>query len=102
MLQEKNVLVTGANRGIGKEIVKSCMAHGAIKVYAAVRDLDTASALVDAYGDRLVPVELDISKPETVAAAAETASDVQLVGQQCGRPANCYTVGRRCHRVVEV
>ena len=30
--------------------------HGAAKVYAAVRSLDSAQPLVDAHGDRVVPV----------------------------------------------
>ena len=39
-LQDKTVLVTGANRGIGRAIVASAIQRGAKKVYAAVRRLD--------------------------------------------------------------
>lgn len=80
----KVALVTGANRGIGKTIVESLLAHGAAKVYAAVRNVSSAESLVAQYGDRVVPIEVDLQKPETVAAAAQTAGDVQLVVNNAG------------------
>lgn len=80
----KNVLITGANRGIGKAIVDSCIASGAGKIYAAVRDVSSAQPLVDQYGDKVQPVALDLSKPETITAAASTASDVDVVISNAG------------------
>ncbi len=72
-------LVTGANRGIGKAITETLLKHGAAKVYAAVRDPASAQPLVDAHGEKVVPIEFDLSKPEQIAAAAQAAPDVQLV-----------------------
>jgi NAD(P)-dependent dehydrogenase (short-subunit alcohol dehydrogenase family) len=43
----KVVLITGANRGIGRAIADSFIDHGAAKVYAAVRTLDSAAPLVE-------------------------------------------------------
>lgn len=80
----KIALVTGANRGIGKAIVESLLAEGASKVYAAVRTLDSANPLVEAHGGKIVPVELDLQQPETIAAAAKTASDVEIVVNNAG------------------
>lgn len=77
-------LVTGANRGIGKEIVSSFLKNGAAKVYTAVRTLDSASPLLQEYGDRVVPIQIDLGEPETIAAAAETAKDVQVVVNNAG------------------
>jgi len=46
-VEGKNVLVTGANRGIGKAIVEGALSRGAAKVYLAVRNLDSARPLVE-------------------------------------------------------
>ncbi|MEL6104385.1 MAG: SDR family oxidoreductase [Planctomycetota bacterium] len=77
-------LVTGANRGIGKAIVDGLVSAGAAKVYAAVRDVASADALVRQHGDKVVPIEVDLSRPETVQAAAERAKDVTLVVNNAG------------------
>lgn len=80
----KVALVTGANRGIGKAILESLIQHGAAKVYAAVRDLDSAQPLVKEHGDKVVPVAIDLAKPDTIIAASKTAHDVQLVVNNAG------------------
>ena len=68
-VQNKIALVTGANRGIGKAIVDSLIQHGASKVYAAVRTMDTAQSLVEAYGEKVVPIHIDMEKPSTMSVA---------------------------------
>jgi NAD(P)-dependent dehydrogenase (short-subunit alcohol dehydrogenase family) len=80
----KTALVTGANRGIGQAIVHSLIEHGVAKVYAAVRNIDSATPLVEAYGPKVAPVAVDLRQPETITAAAQTASDVQLVVNNAG------------------
>jgi NAD(P)-dependent dehydrogenase (short-subunit alcohol dehydrogenase family) len=77
-IQDSTALVTGANRGIGKEFADALLDRGAAKVYAAVRDVATV-------GDpRLVPIQLDVTDPDRVAAVARELDDVQLVVNNAG------------------
>ena len=51
-VRDKTILVTGANRGIGKAITNTLLKHGAGKIYAAVRRPASADALVESHGVR--------------------------------------------------
>ncbi len=83
-VQDKIVLVTGANRGIGRAIVEGALQRGAKKVYAAVRRLDSAQPLVKEFGDRVVPIHVDLEEPDSIRDAAATATDVQIVINNAG------------------
>ena len=83
-IANKTALVTGANRGIGKAIVESFLAHGATKIYVGVRSLEKADALLAVHGNKLVPISIDYDQPETITAAAQAASDVDVVVSNAG------------------
>jgi len=76
--------VTGANRGIGRALVDALLARGAAKVYAAARRPDTLSALVAESRGRVVPVALDVTRPDQVRDAAAQAPDVTLLLNNAG------------------
>ncbi|MFI7575340.1 SDR family oxidoreductase [Micromonospora sp. NPDC049497] len=70
-------LVTGANRGFGRALAGELLARGAT-VYAAARN----PAQIDLPGAR--PLELDITEPASVTAAAAAAGDVTLLVNNAG------------------
>jgi NAD(P)-dependent dehydrogenase (short-subunit alcohol dehydrogenase family) len=73
-------LVTGANRGLGMAFTQALLDLGATKVYAGARRPGT----VDVTDARIVPVRLDITNPDDVAAAAHYCADVSLVINNAG------------------
>lgn len=77
-IEDAVVLVTGANRGIGAEFVEQLKRRGAAKIYAAARD----AGAIDA--DGVHPLELDVTDPGQIAAAAAAAGDVQLLINNAG------------------
>ncbi|SFN97518.1 Short-chain dehydrogenase [Nitrosospira briensis] len=83
-IKGKIALVTGANRGIGRAITDAFLHHGATKVYAAVRNLDSADSLLERYGDMVAPVQFDLAKPETITAMAERTDDLHVVVNNAG------------------
>lgn len=77
-------LVTGANRGIGRALVDELLEKGASKVYAAARRPESLIDLVAAWGERVVPLQLDVNEPQQVMAAAAAAPDLQLLVNNAG------------------
>ncbi|WP_028064037.1 SDR family oxidoreductase [Solirubrobacter soli] len=71
-------LVTGANRGIGRHFAMQLLDRGAAKVYAAARDPRGIDL------DGVIPIQLDITDPAQVAAAAQAAPDVRLLINNAG------------------
>lgn len=79
-LAAQTALVTGANRGLGREFVHQLVDRGVTKVYAGAREPGT----VDLDDPRVVPLQLDVTDPESVARAAQVARDVSVVVNNAG------------------
>jgi NAD(P)-dependent dehydrogenase (short-subunit alcohol dehydrogenase family) len=83
-IQGATALVTGTNRGIGRNFVMALVNMGAAKVYAAARDTAGVADLFKAYGGKVVPVQLDVTNDAQVAAAAQKCGDVSLLINNAG------------------
>jgi NAD(P)-dependent dehydrogenase (short-subunit alcohol dehydrogenase family) len=70
-------VVTGGNRGLGREFVRLLVDRGA-KVYAAARKPETVD-VPDA-----IPLRMDVTTPDTISAAAHTAGDATLLINNAG------------------
>jgi NAD(P)-dependent dehydrogenase (short-subunit alcohol dehydrogenase family) len=74
----KIILITGASRGFGKIWAKALLQRGD-KVAATARNLGDVDDLVEAYGDSVLPLQLDVNNREACFAA------VNKVKQHFGR-----------------
>lgn len=100
-------LVTGANRGLGRQFAAALLARGAKKVYAAARNPDSILSgvrvaepparggaprdAVDLPG--VVPLRLDVTDPESIRAAAAQAGDVTLLVNNAGSSTGSSLLG---------
>ena len=82
--QGKTALVSGANRGIGKAIVEELINKGASKVYAGARNINSLNELKAEYGDKVVPVELDVTKQETMDKLGAQVEDLDILVNNAG------------------
>jgi NAD(P)-dependent dehydrogenase (short-subunit alcohol dehydrogenase family) len=71
-------LVTGANRGLGRQLAEQLVTRGAAKVYATARNPESITY------PGVTPIHVDITEPATIGKAAEIASDVTLLVNNAG------------------
>jgi NAD(P)-dependent dehydrogenase (short-subunit alcohol dehydrogenase family) len=77
-IRQSVVLVTGANRGLGRAFVNVLQEMGAKKIYAAARDPSTLTV------DGVNRLRLDVTREEDIAAAARACTDVTLLINNAG------------------
>src|SRR5262245_41442354 len=74
----KTVLVTGANRGIGRALVQEALNRGAQRVYAGTRQPLTHP------DSRVTPLPLDVTNPAQIQAAAEQVEALDVLINNAG------------------
>ena len=77
-IEGKTVLVTGANRGLGRALVEEALGRGAKRVYAASRQpLGHADA-------RVTPLILDVTNATQIQQAAESVASLDILINNAG------------------
>ncbi|MTI02813.1 SDR family oxidoreductase [Roseibium sp. RKSG952] len=69
MTKQRIALVTGANRGIGKEVARQLSHDHGLKVLVGSRDLERGQAAAHQIGHGADTLQLDVSDPTSVVAA---------------------------------
>ncbi|MGB3681870.1 MAG: SDR family oxidoreductase [Rubrobacteraceae bacterium] len=70
----KTWFITGASKGFGREWTEAALDRGD-KVAATARKLETLDDLVDAYGDAVLPIQLDVTDRDADFEAVQQAAD---------------------------
>ena len=73
-MEEKVALVTGGSRGIGRAIVAALAQEGAT-VFAAARNIEALNEVAAEHGERVIPVQLDVTDGSAVDATVEKIVD---------------------------
>jgi NAD(P)-dependent dehydrogenase (short-subunit alcohol dehydrogenase family) len=87
-IEQAIALVTGANRGMGREYVRQLAAAGARKIYATARDPAKVADVVALDRKRIEALPLDIIRGDQVEAAARRCRDVTLLINNAGANSN--------------
>src|SRR5918998_495245 len=77
-LTNKTVLVTGANRGIGRALVEEALSRGAERVYAGTRQA------LNPTDERVTPLVLDLTDAAQINLAAETVDSLDVLINNAG------------------
>jgi NAD(P)-dependent dehydrogenase (short-subunit alcohol dehydrogenase family) len=77
-IAKKRVLITGANRGIGRALAQEALRRGAERVYAGTR------GMLDIEDERLVPITLDVTSDAQIEAAVCTVGSLDVLINNSG------------------
>jgi len=83
-IEGKNVLVTGANRGLGKAFVEELLARGAALIHASGRDLESLETVSALDRDRIRPVALDVTDGVGIEALAADTPTLDVLINNAG------------------
>ena len=77
-IAHKTVLITGANRGIGRALVLEVLSRGAKRVYAGTR------GTLDIVDERVTPLMLDVTNAEQIEQAVRRVSSLDVLVNNSG------------------
>jgi NAD(P)-dependent dehydrogenase (short-subunit alcohol dehydrogenase family) len=77
-IENKTILITGANRGIGRALVAEALRRGAKKVYAGTR------STLPVTDERVTPVTLDVTNTSQIQKAVEKIGTLDLLINNAG------------------
>ena len=80
-IRGKRVLITGANRGLGRALAMACIRAGAGEVFAGTRNVEALEALGSS---KIFPVKLDVTSDADVAAASRSVGRVDILINNAG------------------
>ena len=78
-ITNKTVLITGANRGIGRALIEEALRKGAKRVYAGMRQPFAQS------DERVTPVTLDVTNAEQIQRAVENVASLDILINNAGQ-----------------
>ena len=82
-MNDSTALVTGANKGIGKEIARQLAAAG-FTVHVGSRDPERGQRAVDEIGGGARLLVLDVTEPKSIADAARQVEDLDVLVNNAG------------------
>jgi NAD(P)-dependent dehydrogenase (short-subunit alcohol dehydrogenase family) len=77
-ITNKEVLITGANRGIGRALLEEALQRGVKRVYAGTRQLFEHS------DERVVPLTLDVTNPAQIQRAVGSVESLDILVNNAG------------------
>src|SRR5438105_5992026 len=78
-IQNKTILITGANRGIGRALVTEALRRGAKRVYAGTRSGELQNA-----DSRVTPLTLDVTNTAQIQTAVEKVESLDVLINNAG------------------
>jgi NAD(P)-dependent dehydrogenase (short-subunit alcohol dehydrogenase family) len=78
-IQNKKILITGANRGIGRALVTEALRRGAKRVYGGTRSGELQNA-----DSRVTPLTLDVTNTAQIQAAVEKVESLDMLINNAG------------------
>ncbi len=83
-IKDSVVLVTGANGGIGQQLVEALRTAGAARIYVCARNSEKVAAIAVLDPEQIIPVQLDVTNSQSVNAAAQGCQDITLLINNAG------------------